>query len=411
MSDIPAIRASGLSKKFCPAFRRSLFYAALDIVGDLIPGLARRDTLRKGEFWALRDVGFTVKRGEALAVIGHNGAGKSTLLKVLYGLLQADAGSMRIEGKVVGLIELGAGINPLLTGRENIVLVAALHGLSRSEALGIVDEVLDFAELDHVADIVVQMYSTGMRARLSYAIAAVLRPAVLLVDEVLAVGDFTFQRKCITHLQRFLAAGGALLLVSHAPYQIQAICSQAILLDHGEMIASGDVAQVMRRYLELRPTPSAAPANDAPAVAPIHIESIVIDASDGGAVQGSGNIRIRMDLNVREALQVYFGFTILSQDGWTCITASFDTLGRALPPGATAIECSIARLPLVEGRYLLRPLVADSVAHAMVPLAGTASGGVTFDVTRDVANEPDMFSNARLQMGQLVAIETEWVWA
>ncbi len=407
MNEMPAIQAHGLSKKFCPAFRRSLVYAALDIAGDLVPAVARGDALRKGEFWALRDVGFTVKRGEALAVIGHNGAGKSTLLKILYGLLQADAGSMRIEGRVVGLIELGAGINPLLTGRENIVLVAALHGLSRAEALGIVAEVLDFAELEHVADIVVQMYSTGMRARLSYAIAAMLRPGILLVDEVLAVGDVAFQRKCITHLQHFLAVGGALLLVSHAPYQIQAICSQAILLDHGEMIASGDVAQVMRRYLELRPMPSAVTDHDATAVAPIHVESIEIAHSDGGPVQRGGDVRIRMALNVHETLQVYCGFTILSRDGWTCITASFDTTGHALAPGAAIVECSIARLPLVEGQYLLRPLVADSVAHAMVPLAGPASGGTSFEVT----GEPDMFSNARVQMGQLLAVDAEWEWA
>jgi len=407
MSDTPAIQADGLSKKFCPAFRRSLFYAGLDIAGELIPGIASGGTLRKGEFWAVRDIGFTVKRGEALAVIGHNGAGKSTLLKILYGLLQADTGSMRIEGRVVGLIELGAGINPLLTGRENIVLVAALHGLSRPQAPGIIDEVLDFAELGHVADIVVQMYSTGMRARLSYAIAAMLRPSVLLIDEVLAVGDVAFQRKCITHLQRFLASGGALLLVSHAPYQIQAICSQAILLDHGEMIASGDVAQVMRRYLELRPTPSAVPQGNTNAVAPIHVESIEIAGFDGASVQRGGDIRIRMVLNVHDQLQVYCGFTVLSHDGWTCITASFDMTDRALAPGVTTVECSIARWPLVEGRYILRPLVADAVAHAMVPLAGSMSGGTTFDVT----GKPDMFSNARLQMGQLVAVDAEWVWA
>jgi len=407
MSETLAIQADGLSKKFCPALRRSLFYAAVDIARDLIPGVAGGAALRKGEFWALRDVGFTLKRGEALAVIGHNGAGKSTLLKILYGLLQADAGSMCIHGRVVGLIELGAGINPLLTGRENIVLVAALHGLSRSEALAIIDEVLDFAELQHVADMVVQMYSTGMRARLSYAIAAMLRPGVLLVDEVLAVGDVAFQRKCIAHLQRFLATGGSLLLVSHAPYQIQAICSRAILLDHGEMIASGSVDEVMRRYLELRPTVSSAPADETHVVAPIHVESIEIGSSDGGAVRRSGDIRIRMQLDAREALPVYCGFTILSHDGWTCITAWFDTAGHLLAPGAATVECAIAHLPLVEGRYLLRPVMADSLAHAMVPLAGPASGGTTFDVT----GEPDLFSNARLQMGQLIAVDAEWVWA
>lgn len=407
MSDAPAVRVERLGKKFCPAFRRSLAYAARDIATTLVPGMAPGHGLRKGEFWALRDVSFTVARGEALAVIGHNGAGKSTLLKILYGLLRPEAGSVCVEGSVVGLIELGAGINPLLTGRENIVLVGALHGLSRRAATDIVDEVLDFAELGHVADTVVQMYSTGMRARLSYAIAAMLRPAVLLVDEVLAVGDLAFQRKCIAHLQRYLAEGGSLVLVSHAPYQIQAICSRAILLDRGEMVAAGEVADVMRRYLELRPAASAAPVDEGPGIAPIDIEDFEIGGADGGAVRRGGDMRMRMRLNVRESLHVYCGFTILSQDGWTCVTAAFDAAGHELAPGAATVECTIAGLPLVEGRYLLRPLIADSVAHALVPLSGPASGGTEFDVT----GEADMFSNARLQMGQLVVVETAWSWS
>jgi lipopolysaccharide transport system ATP-binding protein len=400
-----AIRVEGLGKKFCPALRRSLLYATLDIAAEIIPAFSSRTALRRGEFWALRGVSFDVRRGEALALVGHNGAGKSTLLKILYGLLKADTGSVSTQGRVIALIELGAGINPVLTGRENIVLLALLHGLTRSAARNIVDEVLDFSEIGPFAEAAVQTYSAGMRARLSYAIGAVLRPDVLLVDEVLAVGDLAFQRKCITHMRRFIAGGGTLVLVSHAPHHVQSICSRAILMDGGEVMGEGDPAHVVRRYLDLRPVeaPSAAYEPPLPA-APFRIGSVDVAHCDGGTARSGEAALLRISYDATEAMNVYCGAAVWTQDGWTCVTATFDRSQRAISPGPGVMECEISRLPLVPGRYLVRPIVADCMTHTPIPLGGLAHAGEAFDV----AGSPDLFSNGQMQLGQLVTLDADW---
>lgn len=403
MSGDIVIEAHGLGKKFCPALRRSLAYAAIDIASELLPGARDRDRLRRGEFRALNGIDLSVRRGEALALIGHNGAGKSTLLKILYGLLQPDTGSFRMSGSVVALIELGAGINPLLTARENILLVASLNGLSRARAASIIPDVLDFAELGHVADVAVRSFSTGMRARLSYAIAAMLRPDILLIDEVLAVGDLAFQRKCITHLQRFLASGGTLVLVSHAPHHVQAICSQAILLDHGEIVAAGDPAHVTRRYLEMRPA-AGVQHEDGATDALIRIEDIAIEHRDGGTARSGEDATVRIRYDARGPLDAYCGLSIWSQDGWTCITSTFDPEALAIQPGPGTVDCAIARLPLVAGRYLVRLIFADRIAHARIPLGGPAGGGTI----AAVEGQPGLFSNGQMQMGQLITIDADW---
>ena len=234
--DQPVISATRLSKRYCRDLRRSLWYGLGDIAREITRRSAhdRSVELREAEFWALKDVSFELGRGESLAVIGANGAGKSTLLKVLYGLVKPDAGRVRIAGRVGALIELGTGFNPVLSGRENVYVNAAILGFSRAKVERLMDEITDFAGIGEFIDTPVQYYSSGMQARLTYAVAAHMTPDVLLVDEVLAVGDIAFQHKCFTHMQRYLDAGGSLLFVSHNPYQIQAICRRGIVLEKGQ---------------------------------------------------------------------------------------------------------------------------------------------------------------------------------
>jgi lipopolysaccharide transport system ATP-binding protein len=185
------IKAENVSKKFSKDLKRSLYYGVLDVFSG-IKGSDKKRELRKDEFWAVRDVSFEVRRGECLGLIGHNGAGKSTLLKMLNGLIKPDEGKITMHGKVGALIELGAGFNPILTGRENIYNNAAVIGFSKKEIDAKFDEIVAFSEIEEFLDMPVQNYSSGMKVRLGFAIAAQMEPDVLIIDEVLAVGDLGF---------------------------------------------------------------------------------------------------------------------------------------------------------------------------------------------------------------------------
>src|SRR5882724_5212117 len=199
---LPVVSVSNLSKKYCRELRRTMWYGLGDIAREFFWRLGQNEpgVLRQAEFWSLKNVSFELRRGESLAVIGANGAGKSTLLKVLYGLIKPDAGQVRIRGRISALIELGTGFNPVLSGRENVYVNAAILGLTRRQASLFLDRIAEFAGLHEFMETPVQYYSSGMKARLSYEVAAHLNPDVLLVDEVLAVGDFSYQRKCVNHM-------------------------------------------------------------------------------------------------------------------------------------------------------------------------------------------------------------------
>lgn len=232
MSDT-LITVEHVSKKFCRSLKKSLWYGMRDLAADLMGGRPRRhEYLREDEFWALADVSFTLKRGECLGLIGHNGAGKTTLLKMLNGLIKPDRGRIEIRGRVGALIALGAGFNPVLTGRENIYVNAAVLGLSRKETDAKFREIVDFAELGEFIDTPVQSYSSGMTARLGFSIAAAVQPDILLIDEVLAVGDAGFRFKAYRAIADLLP-NSAIILVSHSLPQVAKIATRAMLLAHG----------------------------------------------------------------------------------------------------------------------------------------------------------------------------------
>jgi lipopolysaccharide transport system ATP-binding protein len=396
---------SGLSKRYCRDLRRSLRYAVQDVAADLA-GAGREDRrrLRKGEFWALDAISFILDRGQSLAIVGDNGSGKSTLLKIIYGLLKPDSGEVRIRGSVGAIIELGSNLNPLLTGRENIALGSAAHRLRARQASALMDEVVDFAAIGEAIDAPLQSYSSGMKARLAFALAVHFRPDLLLVDEVLAVGDIEFQRKCIEWMRRYQAEGGSLIFVSHILQQVQLICSEGILLDKGRLLLSGKTSHVVRRYLERSTSALEQPPASFDTDAPLLVESVQLLHRDGKVARAGEDAVLRMRIHARQPLSAYCGVTIWTADGSTCITSSFDHEGRAIAPGRNALDCVISRLPLVPGRYVARPVVADREALVAIPLGGPAAGGIVFQV----AGDPDLFTNAQLQMGQLIAVEADW---
>lgn len=244
------LSAENVSKKFCRNLKRSLFYGVRDITAELVGGRRRSESLRPGEFWAVNDVSFQLRRGQALGLVGANGAGKSTLLRILSGLIKPDAGSVRVKGRVAPLIALGAGFNPILTGRENIYVNMSILGMTKKEIDSRFNDVINFAEIGDALDAPVQTYSSGMAARLGFACAAHTDPDILLVDEVLAVGDLKFRMKCHRHLAKLLQRGTCFILVSHNPHAILTVCRTAIYLSQGALAAAGDTATVMSQYEE-----------------------------------------------------------------------------------------------------------------------------------------------------------------
>ncbi len=205
---------------------------------------------KKETFWALKDVSFEVKQGEVLGIIGRNGAGKSTLLKLLARITEPSAGQARLVGRVGSLLEVGTGFHPELTGRENIYLNGAILGMSRQEIRRKFDEIVDFAEVEQFLDTPVKRYSSGMYVRLAFAVAAHLEPEILIVDEVLAVGDSRFQEKCLGKMSSVAHEGRTILFVSHSMAAVQQLCSTGIVLDRGRVVFNGPVEQAIAKYTE-----------------------------------------------------------------------------------------------------------------------------------------------------------------
>jgi ABC-type polysaccharide/polyol phosphate transport system ATPase subunit len=204
---------------------------------------------RPESFAAVKNVSFTMRRGESMAIVGPNGAGKSTLLSLVAGLSKADTGSIAVNGRVAALLELGSGFHPDLTGEENVRLNAALLGLSRKRINELYDEIIEFSGIaSEFVDEPLRTYSSGMIMRLAFSVAINMDPDVLLVDEILAVGDASFQEKCFQKVHQFRDSGRSLLCVSHAAGMVQQLCNKAIWLDHGEMVMGGNIGEVLEAY-------------------------------------------------------------------------------------------------------------------------------------------------------------------
>ena len=202
------------------------------------------------EFQALHEIDFDVEQGTTVGLLGHNGSGKSTLLKCVAGILQPTTGEIRTHGRLAALLELGAGFNPELTGRENIYMNASILGLSKRETDGVFDDIVAFSELEKFIDMQVRHYSSGMYIRLGFAVAVNVEPEILLVDEVLSVGDEAFQRKCLDRVSHFQKEGRTILVVTHAADLVRQVCDRAIVLDHGRMVADSDPGEAVRRFRE-----------------------------------------------------------------------------------------------------------------------------------------------------------------
>lgn len=395
------LAAEGISKKFSADPRRAMRYAVRDLAGEL--GAPRSAGLRRGERWALDDVSFELRRGEALGVVGDNGAGKSTLLTVLAGLLKPDAGRVRARGAVEALIELGAGFNPQLTGRENVGVGAAIRGLDRARTERLQDAVAAFTELGDALDAPVQTYSSGMRARLAYALAASLDPDVLLVDEALAVGDLAFQRKCILHMRGHLERGGALLLVSHNVSQIQTVCDRAILLEAGRITFAGSAIDTLNRMFDARIGVAQRAPGPVDPGGPVSITDVALDAPGGGLLTTNGPLDVTLRYHADEPFEGTWGFSVWTPDLWVCVTSGYDPRWHTIPAGTGELTCTIPRLPLVGGRYVVRAGIFDHATRTPI-----ATHGWREPVILHVRAGSGEMANVAMASNQLVSLDVEW---
>jgi lipopolysaccharide transport system ATP-binding protein len=355
------VRTHGLGKSYPKVFRPRDRLRAL---GKLLVG--RSDI---ASVPVLRDVNLLVGRGESLGLIGENGAGKSTLLKLLTGVLTPSAGSVEVRGRVGALLELGAGFNLEYTGRENVAMSAALYGLDGEEMREKLPEIIAFADIGRYIEEPVKHYSSGMVVRLGFAIVAALRPDLLITDEVLAVGDESFQKKCVRWMEDYLDGGGTLILVSHSMYHIQKLCRQACWLREGVVAAAGDVFDVTQAYLAYHER-KLAHMTEQRTIADQGIEFYLLDFTLNGFametpvfVDRGSSVRARARVHSRDGRVPVIAFGIARADG-TAVYGVSSEMDRVVPVAESnnvfVAEIEFHDLDLLPGAYAVKTHPMDS---------------------------------------------------
>jgi ABC-type polysaccharide/polyol phosphate transport system ATPase subunit len=368
MASTPLIAARGLGKKFCRDLRRSLFYGLRDLWAEVRCDTRGFGELRPGEFWALQDAAFDLHPGQNLGIIGHNGSGKSTLLKLIAGLIKPDRGELRVRGRVGALIALGAGFNPVLTGRENIRVNAAVLGYTSTRLNALVDEIVAFSELEDFIDSPVQNYSSGMYVRLGFAVAAHFAPDIMLVDEVLAVGDAAFQRKCFERIRRMRAEGTGFVVVSHNPWQIEHLCDVVAVIDHGTMSPLHPARDAQNLYHDLVQQRlarlPAAPHTSREGTHTLYFRELRVEQEQApaDAVLSGQPVRIVAEIECeRPQREVRFRFEICTADN--AVATMVTTIGLSeshLFAGRQQVAFTMSPCQLTSGWYYVNAVAVDA---------------------------------------------------
>jgi lipopolysaccharide transport system ATP-binding protein len=308
-----------------------------DSLRDLIPALTKRAVrrlssppeLRAQEFWALQDVSFEIRKGESVGIIGHNGAGKSTMLKHLSGLLKPTRGRIEVTGRLSALIDVGAGFHPDLTGRENIFINGSILGMSRAEIRRKFDDIVAFSELKDFIDTPVKRYSSGMFARLGFAVAVHMEPDILIIDEVLSVGDFAFQTKGVQKMRSILKSGATVIFVSHSLRSVADLCDRALLFAKGRLLEDGPASNVIHTYMKRQPTSDATAGNS-----DVVIESVAIYGSDGPRYDFTSGEKAQVEVRVkalRDSPRVACILDLQDDNHYEVFNTSTERLGHRSP--------------------------------------------------------------------------------
>ena len=347
-------------KIYCRNLKQSMWYGLKDLGREITGGGVARTSsqLRPGEFCAVQDATFQVRRGECVAMIGPNGAGKSTMLKMINGLIRPNSGEIKIAGKVGALIELGTGFNPILSGRENIYVNAAVLGMSAKQVDRVFDDIVDFAELGHVINDPIKTYSTGMRVRLGFAVAANLRPTLLIIDEVLAVGDVGFRMKCLAHLNKLAEEGSSIILVTHAVGMLQRVADRAVVFGQGKIIHDGDLETGCSLYEQVLG------ASDRTAAAKADLPGNVANIGDVDVLNEMGEVQeefetgetvqVRIRLNSHELIKNARLIVALRSPvhGVLCsVSTPYQDVKFDVPEGGCTVTVSFPKIPLMIGAY------------------------------------------------------------
>lgn len=367
-----SIRVSNVSK----CYRLGAGHLSLrDAINSLPTRLLRRTKQQAShgsEIWALGEVSFEVRRGETLGVIGPNGAGKTTLLRLLSRVTRPTSGHIELHGRVSSLIELGAGFHPDLTGKENVYLNGVILGLKRRQIDALYKQIVEFAELEQFMDTPVKRYSSGMYCRLGFAVAAHVEPEILLIDEVLAVGDTAFQYKCLDRMRRLVSEGRAVVFVSHNLDAVQHICDRVLWLDQGQVALLGQPEDVLRAYLDSIDQQKMSGTTSIPSHGPLHIERVVFARQDGTeATQFETGDSLVVNLHYMASSPIPKPhFTLGISDGRTGMlflaTMLIDGQSPAELHGKGIIRCEFRSLPLMPKVYQLWGEVRDKSLYAQI---------------------------------------------
>jgi len=377
----PVIVVENLSKQYALGMLKHETMLR-EAVANLVKHPFRRTHGKKETIWALKDVSFEVEEGEVVGIIGRNGAGKSTLLKLLSKITYPTQGRMRVRGKVSSLLEVGTGFHEELTGRENIYLNGSILGMKRREIRSKLDQIIDFAGVERFVDTPIKRYSTGMILRLAFAVAAHLEPDVLFVDEVLAVGDAEFQKKCLRAMDELRMGGRTVLFVSHNMSAIENLCPRAIWIEGGEIREDSQTKDVIRNYLSMFADGQLS-SHDLTKIESrggngmvryTGIEFLDADGHRCHLVRGGEPLRVRLYFHAREEVyHPHFGFKIFSDMGTLLTTISTWATGLETPvlhPGDGSIDLKIDSLNVMPARYSISLWMA----------AGDGVGGLQYDV-------------------------------
>jgi lipopolysaccharide transport system ATP-binding protein len=388
----PVITVENISKKYIIGHQKQERYTALR---EVLTEGAKRFTHKlrhpfaapesdptHEEFWALKDVSFDIQQGDRVGIIGRNGAGKSTLLKILSRITEPTSGKVSIKGRVASLLEVGTGFHPELTGRENVYLNGAILGMSKAEIKKKFDEIVAFAEVEKFLDTPVKRYSSGMYVRLAFAVAAHLEPEILIVDEVLAVGDAQFQKKCLGKMQDVGTEGRTVLFVSHNMTALKSLCEKAIWLNAGTVIENGNAEEVVASYLQNGVSVNMHQVWDDPETAPgnekVRLHSVKISyegGKDGESITVATPIDMEFEFWNFEP-GALLNFSVVLYDNQDACIFNTGSDAKAYPMGKVKGVCYIPGSFLNDGIYRVRLLIVKDQSVALIDLDNVA----TFEV-------------------------------